>query len=40
MAIGMGAKAKEIEEINSEELDNEGAQAQVGAKPAGKMEKT
>ncbi len=36
-AIGMGAKDKEIEEINSEESDNEGVQAQVGAKPAGKM---
>jgi hypothetical protein len=38
-AIGMGAKAKEIEEINSEESDHEGAQAQAGAKRAGKTTK-
>jgi hypothetical protein len=38
--IRIGAKAKEIEEINLEESDNEGAQAQVGAKHAGKTAKS
>jgi hypothetical protein len=36
----MGAKAKEIAEINSEELEDEGAQSQAGAKRAGKTEKS
>ncbi len=39
-AVGMGAKAKEIKEIDLEELDDEGAQAQAGAKHAGKMAKS
>jgi hypothetical protein len=39
-AIKMGAKAKEIKEINLEESDNEEAQAQVGAKCAGKTTKS
>jgi hypothetical protein len=39
-AVGMGAKAKEIKEIDSEESDDEGAQAQAGAKCAGKTEKS
>ncbi len=39
-AVGMGAEAKEIKEIDSEESDDEGAQAQAGAKHAGKMAKT
>jgi hypothetical protein len=39
-AIGMGAEAKEIKEIHLEELDNKGAQAQVGAKRAGKTAKS
>jgi hypothetical protein len=38
-AVVIGAKAKEIEEIDSEELDNEGAQARTGANRAGKMAK-
>jgi hypothetical protein len=40
MAVRMGAKAKEIKEINSEESDNKGAQAQAGAKRAGKTAKS
>jgi hypothetical protein len=38
-AVGMGAEAKEIKEIDLEELDSEGAQAQVGAECTGKMAK-
>jgi hypothetical protein len=35
-AVGMGAKAKEIKEIDLEDLDDKEAEAQVGAKRAGK----
>ncbi len=35
-AVWAGAEAKAIEEINSEELDDEGAQARMGADRAGK----
>jgi hypothetical protein len=35
-ALGMGAEAKEIKEIDSEESGDEGAQSQAGAKRAGK----
>ncbi len=37
--IGVGAEAKAIKEINLEELDNKGAQAQTGANRAGKRAK-
>ena len=36
MAVWVGAKAKAIEEIDSEESDDEGAQARMGADCAGK----
>jgi hypothetical protein len=39
-AVGMGAKVKEIEEIDLEELDDKGAQAQVVVERAGKTEKS
>jgi hypothetical protein len=38
-AIGVGAEAKAIKEIDSEELGEEGAQAQMGANHAGKTAK-
>ncbi len=38
-AIWAGAEAKAIEEIGSEESDDKGAQAQVGANRAGKTPK-
>ncbi len=38
-AIWAGAKAKAIKEINSEESDDEGAQAQMGANCTGKTPK-
>ena len=38
-AIWAGAKAKAIEEIDSEESDDEGAQARMGANRAGKTPK-
>jgi hypothetical protein len=38
-AIGVGAKAKAIKEIDSKESDNEGGQAQTGADHAGKTAK-
>ncbi len=38
-AVGMGAEAKKIKEIDLEESDNKGAQAQAGAERAGKMAK-
>jgi hypothetical protein len=40
MAVRMGAKAKEIKEINLDEFDVEGAQAQTIAKCAGKTAKS
>jgi hypothetical protein len=40
MAAGMEAKSKEIKQIDSEELDDEGAQSQVGAKHNGKTAKS
>ncbi len=39
-AVGVGAEAKAIKEINSEESDDEGAQAWMGADCAGKMAKS
>jgi hypothetical protein len=38
-AVWAGVEAKAIKEINSEELDDEGAQAQMGADCAGKTPK-
>jgi hypothetical protein len=38
-AVGVGAEAKAIKEINSEELDDEGALARTGADCAGKTAK-
>ncbi len=38
-AVWAGAEAKAIKEINSEELDNEGAQARMGADRARKTPK-
>ncbi len=38
-AIGAGAEAKAIKEIDSEESDNEGAQARTGADCSGKTQK-
>ncbi len=40
MAVGMGAGAKEVKEIDLEESDDKGAQAQAGAKRTGKMAKS
>ncbi len=39
MAVWAGAEAKAIKEINSEELDNEGAQARMGTDRTGKTPK-
>ncbi len=38
-AIGAGAEAEAIKEIDSEESDNEGAQARTGADCTGKTQK-
>jgi hypothetical protein len=38
-AVGVGAKAEAIKEIDSEESDNEGAQARTGADCSGKTQK-
>jgi hypothetical protein len=39
MAIWVGAEAKAVEKIDSEESDDEGAQARTGADHAGKTKK-
>jgi hypothetical protein len=39
MAVWVGAKAKAVEKIDSEESDDEGAQARKGADRAGKTPK-
>ncbi len=38
-AVGAGAEAEAIKEIDSEESDNEGAQARTGADRSGKTKK-